>query len=130
MYFTALAKRFPTTSSAIQIYSWAWRKFYPVRIFAVFPIDLLISLCLEVVPDLLLDICSTDDREGPMATRSDLCRDAVDDDTLSSSPAPSCPAHIKLLTVFEPLVDQTLLILLIAIILLKNLETSVGGTFI
>ena len=99
----------------------------------VFPVDSLISLCLEVVPDLLLDVCSTDDRQGPMATCSDLCRDAVDDDTLCPSPAPSCPTHIKLLTVLQPLVDQILLILLITIILLKSniiLETSIGGTFI
>ena len=98
-------------------------KIYPVKIVMYtqcFPFGLLISLCLEVVPDLLLDICSTDDGQGPMATRSDLCRDAVDDDTLRPSSAPSCPTHIKLLTVLEPLVDQTLLILLIAIILLKN----------
>ena len=64
-----------------------------------YSLDSLISFCLEVIFNLLFDVCPTDDREGPMATRSDLCCDAVDDDTLRPSPTPSYPTHIKLLTV-------------------------------
>ena len=83
--------------------------------------DLLISFSLEVILDLLLNVCPTDDGQGPMATRSDLCCDAVDDDTLRPGPTPPYSTHIKLFTVLEPLVDQGLLVLLIAIILLENL---------
>lgn len=53
-----------------------------------------------------------------MTTRSDLWCDAVDNDTLRPSPAPW--TSIIQLTVLDPLVDQEILVFVVAIVVLKE----------
>ena len=81
--------------------------------------SLLICLCLKIILYFLFNVDSTDDREGSMATRPHLRSDTVDNDTLW--PGPAARSSFVRLTVPQPLVDEGVFVLMVAVIFLQML---------